>query len=162
MEGQIYKRKKMTKIVKITSTGIIDDKRGYVPLCEDAFNLLRDYFKIPPERLKKRLPHVRSSTTRYLMKLVIDNQKGKDADVIIESQIRAILTDVIQDKLGHSPIFSAINAKVICNKRQLFHRSARASRLSLQPCGYQSVRTWGAYLPKHCKQLFMMPKTKKA
>ena len=95
----------MAKIVKITSTGIIDDEKGFVPLWEAEFNLLRDYFKIPPERLKKRLPNVRSSTTRYLMKLVIDNQKGKDADVIIESQIRAILTDVIQDKFGHGPIF---------------------------------------------------------
>lgn len=65
----------MALILDIDKNGITDHKRGYVPLCSDAFNSLRQYFKIPITTLKKRISKTPSSDGKYLIKLAIDNQK---------------------------------------------------------------------------------------
>ncbi len=57
---------------------IKDDKRDYVPLCPDGISYLLFYLKAcADENMKKRfekiLPDMKSSETRYIMKLAIDN-----------------------------------------------------------------------------------------
>lgn len=68
----------VAKLLLLTPYGVTDHKRGYVPLCPDAMKDLFYYFTLPVERLKVRLPLVHSNLTRYLIKLVIDNQDIKD------------------------------------------------------------------------------------
>lgn len=65
----------MALILDITDNGIIDHKREYTPLCQDAFNSLRQYFKIPINTLQRRISKSHSNDAKYLIKLSIDNQK---------------------------------------------------------------------------------------
>lgn len=87
----------MAKIIKMTYDAVFDDENGFIQLSPGEAEVFRSYLRIPKERLSRRIKHVRSDTTRYLMQLAIDNQEEEQCRYYIKSELKKIILEAIKE-----------------------------------------------------------------